>query len=47
MSTAYAQIAKVGPVEVDTGNGYLDIIGVIVICLVLAAGYAWIKKRIG
>ena len=47
MSYAIAQTARAGPVEVDTGNGYLDIAGVIVICLTLAVGYRLIKRWLG
>lgn len=47
IAVAAAQRAQVGPVEVDTGNGYLDIAGVIVIVLVLAIGFRLIRKYFG
>jgi hypothetical protein len=47
MSHAVAQIARVGPVEVDTGSPYIDIAGVIVICLALAIGFRLIRRWLG
>jgi hypothetical protein len=49
MSSALAQIkaqdVKVGPVDVNTGNAFLDIGGAIIIVLAIALGLRLINAR--